>query len=82
MLRMELEKIPSNANGEIDYEELERALVKNKGAPAIINATIGTTFYGACDNVKKIVDALRKCDYSEKDFYVHCDAALSGLLVD
>ncbi|CAH9074323.1 unnamed protein product [Cuscuta epithymum] len=81
MYRMEFEGINAMVDGEMDYADLKLKLLQNKGKPAIINATIGTTFKGAMDNLDIIIETLEECGYSEKETYIHCDAALSGLIV-
>ncbi|VFQ79598.1 unnamed protein product [Cuscuta campestris] len=81
MYRMEFEGIETMINGEMDYNDLKSKLLRNKGKPAIINVTIGTTFKGAMDDLDAIIHALGECGYSHDQFYIHCDAALSGLVV-
>ncbi|CAH9138757.1 unnamed protein product [Cuscuta epithymum] len=81
MYRMEFERINTMVNGEVDYADLRSKLLQNKGKPAIINANIGTTFKGALDNLDIIIETLEECGYLEEEVYIHCDAALSGLIV-
>ncbi|KAJ8555360.1 hypothetical protein K7X08_012856 [Anisodus acutangulus] len=81
MYRMDLETINTSINGEMDYSDLREKLLQNKDKPAIINVTIGTTFKGAVDDVDIILQTLKDCGYSEDMFYIHCDAALCGLMV-
>ncbi|XP_019176552.1 PREDICTED: histidine decarboxylase-like [Ipomoea nil] len=81
MYRMELEGINTMVNGEMDYGDLRSKLLLNKGKPAIINVTIGTTFKGGMDNIDVIIETLQECGYSQDEFYIHCDAALSGLIL-
>jgi histidine decarboxylase len=71
--------IPSQANGEIDYNRLEEMLNQNRHIPAIINLNIGTTMKGAIDDVDKVLDILEKNNIQEH--YIHCDAALSGMIL-
>jgi histidine decarboxylase len=42
-------------------------------------ANIGTTVRGAIDNVEKIVNILK--DNAISEFYIHCDAALGGMIL-
>nr|GMD26533.1 histidine decarboxylase-like [Ipomoea batatas] len=81
MYRMEFEEINTMVNGEMEYDDLRSKLLLNKGKPAIINVTIGTTFKGGMDNIDVIIQTLQECGYSQDEFYIHCDAALSGLIV-
>ncbi|KAF3637202.1 Serine decarboxylase [Capsicum annuum] len=81
MYRMDLEMINTSVNGEMDYSDLRAKLLQNKDKPAIINVTIGTTFKGAIDDLDVILEVLKDCGYSQDMFYIHCDAALCGLMV-
>lgn len=81
MLRMPLKTVPSLDNGEIDYSHLSSALLRNSGKPAIIVANIGTTMKGGIDNLQIILEALHRTGYSREKFYIHCDAALFGVMV-
>uniref|UniRef100_M1D441 Histidine decarboxylase n=1 Tax=Solanum tuberosum TaxID=4113 RepID=M1D441_SOLTU len=81
MYRMDLETINTLVNGEIDYEDLRSKLLVNKNKPAIININFGTTYKGAIDDVDMILQILENCGYSNDRFYIHCDAALYGLIV-
>lgn len=77
MLRLEERVIESQENGEMDYEDFEKKVNPNK--PAIINANIGTTMKGAIDDLEKIEKILIK--KGVKKYYIHCDAALAGMLL-
>ena len=66
-------------NGEIDYQALRKELKRNKHVPAIFNVNIGTTMTGAIDNLHKIKEIIHEVGI--KDYYIHCDAALSGLIL-
>ncbi|XP_004245145.2 histidine decarboxylase-like isoform X1 [Solanum lycopersicum] len=81
MYRMELQTINTLVNGEIDYEDLKSKLLVNKNKPAIININIGTTFKGAIDDLDFVIQTLENCGYSSDRYYIHCDAALSGLIL-
>lgn len=71
-------EIPVQPSGEMDYTALATAL-KNNNHPAIIIANIGTTMTGAIDNIKLIKTTLHQAGI--KDYYIHCDAALHGLIL-
>jgi histidine decarboxylase len=45
--KMESVAVPTQYSGEIDYEEFEKELKKNKDKPAIVNVNVGTTVKGA-----------------------------------
>ncbi|KAL0407860.1 UNVERIFIED_CONTAM: Serine decarboxylase [Sesamum radiatum] len=80
MYRMECKTIATLMTGEIDCDDLRAKLILNKDKPVIINVTIGTTFKGAIDNLDLVIKTLEECGLSEDRFYIHCDAALYGLI--
>jgi histidine decarboxylase len=71
--------IKTRANGEIDYEDLRETLRIHRDVPPIILANIGTTMKGAVDNIDTIRAILH--DFALPSFYIHCDAALSGMIL-
>ncbi len=79
ILRMDKIKINSLSNGEIDYNDLKINLEENKEKVPIIFANIGTTMKGAIDNLDKINQVLDELSITKK--YIHCDAALSGMIL-
>ncbi len=72
-------QIRSQYNGEIDYRDLFETLKIHRDLPAIIFANIGTTMTGAVDNIENIKQILKQL--SIKHYYIHCDAALGGMLL-
>jgi histidine decarboxylase len=74
---MESIVIRSQANGEMDYDDLEATLQMNRHRPVIILANIGTTMTEAKDSIPTIKACLKK--YAIKSSYIHCDAALTGI---
>ena len=76
LFKMDVVKIPTTANGEMDYVEFENIIDKNR--PAIINANIGTTMKGAVDDVDKIVEVLKK---HKVKYHLHADGALMGFVL-
>jgi histidine decarboxylase len=79
--RMDIEVIPTLPVGEIDYDVLEKALVANKGRPAIMNVNIGTTVKGAVDNLDRILGTLKTAGYPREQYHVHCDGALFAMMM-
>jgi histidine decarboxylase len=77
ILRMPKILVPSLKTGEIDYEQFEKLLVKDK--PVIMNVNCGTTIKGAYDNLKKLIHILDKNKITKR--YIHVDAALSGMIL-
>lgn len=79
LLGMKAVIIKSTTSGEIDYKILEEAILAKMESPPIIVANIGTTMKGATDHPQKILDILS--GNSIRKFYIHCDAALGGLVL-
>ncbi len=77
--RSEALEIPVLPNGEMNYVDLEKALIANRTKPAIIIANIGTTMTGAIDDVRLIKESLKLAGIEQ--FYIHCDAALHGMML-
>ncbi|KAH0642585.1 hypothetical protein KY290_034167 [Solanum tuberosum] len=81
MYKMECEVIGTLLTGEMDYHDLRSKLLLNKNKPAILHLNIGTTFKGGIDNLDVVIETLKECGYSQDKFYIHCDAALCGLIL-
>ena len=73
LLGMEEVLVNTNSEGAMDSEDLKEKLRANSEAPALVVATVGTTFIGAMDNMDDIQEAMK-----EHESYVHLDAALFG----
>ncbi|MEM7230746.1 MAG: histidine decarboxylase [Planctomycetota bacterium] len=71
--------IKRQENGEIDYEDLRETIRIHRDAPPVIFANIGTTMTGAVDSVATIRSILD--EFALKRYYLHCDAALSGMIL-
>lgn len=71
--------IRSQANGEIDYDDLHETLRIHRDAPVIFLANIGTTMKGAVDDLGRVRAILDDLAIARR--YVHADAALSGLIL-
>lgn len=71
--------IRSLPNGEIDYEDLCETIRINRHLTPIVVANIGTTMKGAIDNVDRIHQVFQQLALPAH--YVHCDAALSGMIL-
>jgi histidine decarboxylase len=71
--------IRSQANGEMDYEDLEATLRLHRDVPPIIFANIGTTMKGAVDNIPHIKSLFKKLAITQ--YYLHADCALSGMIL-
>lgn len=77
MFRITCEQCKSNSNGSIDISEFENIInQKFIGLPIIVNVNIGTTMKEGVDDLDAIIKILQD---SKRDFYIHCDGALSGI---
>lgn len=79
ILKLELCCIPSHVTGEINIGVLEKEIKKNLDRPVILNLNIGTTMSGAIDKIEPIVTMLE--NYDVQNHYIHCDAALFGMML-
>ncbi|MEH2104989.1 histidine decarboxylase [Nostoc sp.] len=79
LFRIQHNVVNSQIHGEINYEHFEQLISENRNYPAIINLNIGTTVKGAIDNLDKVLEILERNQI--QDYYIHCDAALSGLIL-
>jgi histidine decarboxylase len=71
--------IKSRPDGEIDYDDLRESIRLHRDVPPIIFANIGTTMKGAVDNLDTIRGIMD--DLAISSFYLHADAALSGMIL-
>lgn len=78
ILRMEICKIQSLENGEMDYRDFDAKL--NPNLPAIVVVNLGTTMKGAIDNPREIYRILCK-HKKQNDYYMHADGALMGFVL-
>ncbi|XP_026452339.1 serine decarboxylase 1-like [Papaver somniferum] len=81
MYRMECVKVDTLTNGVIDCADFKAKLLQNNDKPAIINVNIGTTVKGAVDDLDLVIATLKEATFSEDRFYIHCDGALSGIMM-
>jgi histidine decarboxylase len=79
MLKMPNIMIRSLPNGEIDYDDLRETIRIHRQVPPIIMANIGTTMKEAIDDIPKIRTMLR--EMAIPMHYIHCDAALDGMIL-
>ena len=69
----------SQRTGEMRYDDLADMVRLHRDRPVIVFANIGTTMKGAIDDLGKIRAALN--DNAVHHCYIHCDAALSGVML-
>ncbi|MCF7965274.1 MAG: histidine decarboxylase [Methylobacter tundripaludum] len=73
LLGLETVLVETLPDGGMDPNDLKQKLADNPSHPALVIATIGTTFKGAIDQVDRIQEALK--GYTS---HLHLDAALFG----
>lgn len=73
LLGLETVMVETLPDGAMDPDDLAQKLAENASVPALVVATIGTTFKGAIDSVDRIQEKL--AGYAS---YLHVDAALFG----
>src|SRR5687768_294200 len=73
LLNLEWVIVRTYHDGSMDIEDLERQLNANPNHPALVVATIGTTFKGSIDSIDGIQAKLKG-----RIAYLHLDAALFG----
>lgn len=73
LLGLETVFVGTLADGAMDPSDLAQKLAANPKQPALVIATIGTTFKGAIDPIDRIQEVLK-----DHPSYLHLDAALFG----
>ena len=81
LLRIKSCVVDSLPGGEMDEDDLIRKIVAQGEANPIIFANIGTTLRGAVDNITSIQRRLAQAGIPRNDYYLHADAALSGMIL-
>lgn len=73
LLNLDWVIVETNADGSMNTNDLSQQLLANPNHPALVVATIGTTFKGAIDSIDDIQTKL-----NNRESYLHLDAALFG----
>lgn len=81
LLRIKSQLVDSLPNGEIDYDDLINKIKQDDEKHPIIFANIGTTVRGAIDDISKIQVMIGELGIKREDYYIHADAALSGMIL-
>ena len=79
VLNMRHIMIKADGNGEMDYQDFRETIRIHRDSPPVVMVNVGTTMTGAVDNVETIRGILN--EFAIPRFYIHCDAALSGLVL-
>jgi len=81
LLRIKCRAVESLPNGEIDYDDLLNKITADQERHPIVFANIGTTMRGAVDDIRIIQQRLQQAGIARQDYYLHADAALSGMIL-
>jgi len=85
MYGMPYVRVRSNdVSGEIEYDELERTarrIVHEQNGGVCVVVNVGSTVRGAHDRLDLVIQALDAANVPPERRYLHCDAALSGLIL-
>lgn len=81
LLRIKSCVVDTQDNGEIDIDDLIHKIFISGDKNLIIFANIGTTMTGAVDNIKAIQKRLANIGIERHNYYLHADAALSGMIL-
>ncbi|PHM65202.1 histidine decarboxylase [Xenorhabdus stockiae] len=81
LLRIKSCLVESLPTGEIDDHDLLQKIIAHKEPHPIIFANIGTTLRGAVDNIKIIQQRMQQAGIARENYYLHADAALSGMIL-
>ncbi|MGO1473337.1 MAG: histidine decarboxylase [Psychrobacter sp.] len=81
LLRMKSCVIDALENGEMDCDDFICKVQRNEDKNPIIFANIGTTMSGAVDDINLIQRRLEDIGIKRQDYYLHADAALSGMIL-
>jgi histidine decarboxylase len=79
LLDLEHRVVAALPHGELDYDELAEAVAANRARPLLLALSAGTTLKGGMDDVERVTDLIEA--YEVEHFHIHCDAALSGMVL-
>jgi len=80
-LRIPSVAVRSDEKGVVIYDELIAEIKKSGVKNPIILANIGTTVKGAIDDISIIQAKMAAAGFERKDYYIHADEALSGMVL-
>lgn len=81
LLRIKSQLVDSQPGGEMDYSDLVKKITASGERHPIIFANIGTTVRGAIDDIAEIQRRIAALGIPREDYYLHADAALSGMIL-
>lgn len=71
--------VPSASEGAIDLKHLERLMRERNSHVPIFCLNVGTTMKGGVDDVDGVITLLNQLGV--RDYFIHCDAALYGMIL-
>ncbi|WP_246681553.1 histidine decarboxylase [Candidatus Tokpelaia sp.] len=81
ILRLPAHAVLADEKGEMVYSDLIKQIKNSRVKHPIILANIGTTVKGAIDNIATIQQKMTEAGFNRQDYYIHCDEALSGMVL-
>ncbi|BBF04732.1 TPA: histidine decarboxylase [Haemophilus influenzae] len=81
LLRMKSCVVERQKDGVVDYEDLINKILQSGEKHPIILANLGSTVHGAIDDISKIQKLMSEAGFKREDYYIHGDAALSGMIL-
>lgn len=81
ILRMESHSVLADDKGVVVYDDLIKQIKESGVKHPIILANIGTTVRGAIDDISIIQKKMAEAGFKREDYYIHCDEALSGMIL-
>lgn len=79
VLGMQATIVPSTSEGTIDLKQFEKAVRGHTDKVPICSLNIGTTMKGGVDDLDGVLEVFNRLGI--RDYYIHCDAALYGMLL-
>lgn len=81
ILRMPSHSVLADDKGIVVYDDLIKQIKERGVKNPIILANIGTTVKGAIDDISIIQKKMAEAGFKREDYYIHCDEALSGMVL-
>lgn len=81
LLRMKSCVVERQENGIVNYDDLIKKILESGEKHPIILANLGSTVHGAIDDIGEIQRRMADAGFNREDYYIHADAALSGMIL-
>jgi histidine decarboxylase len=80
LLNLNIVRIESRENGELDYQDFTKKVQEHLDKYIIVNVNLGTTMKGAIDSSSEVYRILKKYG-KQNEYYMHADGALAGAYI-